>query len=67
MPLEMKPKCQSCDAPFSWQDEVLICSYECCWCRQFAEGNGVTCSNGYGELVLRQRRTKNLPSQLKSS
>ena len=29
MALEMKTKCQSCDAPFGWQDEVLICSYEC--------------------------------------
>ena len=24
MALEMKTKCQSCDAPFGWQDEVLI-------------------------------------------
>ena len=33
MVLEMKPECQSCAAPLGWQDEALICSYECSWCR----------------------------------
>ena len=67
MALEMKTKCQSCDAPFGWQDEVLICSYECSWCRQCAEGDGMTYRNCYGELVLRPRRPKELPPHLKSS
>lgn len=67
MTLEMKAKCQSCDAPFGWQDEVLICSYECTWCRQCAEGDRMTCRNCYGELVLRPRRPKELPPHLKSN
>ena len=33
MALEMKPECQGCAAPLGWQDEALICSYECSWCR----------------------------------
>ena len=45
MALEMKPECQGCAAPLGWQDEALICSYECRWCRPCAEGDGMECSN----------------------
>ena len=56
MALEMKPECQGCAAPLGLQDEVLICSYECSWCRPCAEGDGMTCRNCGGELVPRPRR-----------
>jgi len=55
MALEMKPECQRCNAPLGWQDEALICSYECSWCRPCAEG-GMTCRNCGGELMPRPRR-----------
>ncbi len=56
MALEMKPECQGCAAPLGWQDEALICSYECSWCRPCAEGDGMACRNCGGELVARLRR-----------
>ncbi|MEC8091087.1 MAG: DUF1272 domain-containing protein [Pseudomonadota bacterium] len=56
MALEMKPECQGYAAPLGLQDEVLICSYECSWCRPCAEGDGMTCRNCGGELVPRPRR-----------
>ena len=56
MALEMKPECQGCAAPLGWQDEALICSYECSWCRPCAEGDGLACRNCGGELVPRPRR-----------
>ena len=56
MALEMKTECQGCNAPIGWQDEVLICSYECSWYRPCAEGDGMICRNCGGELVPRPRR-----------
>ena len=56
MALEMKTECQGCNAPIGWQDEVLICSYECSWCRPCAEGDGMICRNCGGELVPCPRR-----------
>ena len=55
MALEMKPECQGCAAPLGWQDEALICSYECRWCRRCAERDGMACRNCGGELVPRPR------------
>ena len=56
MALEMKAECQGCNVPIGWHDEVLICSYECSWCRPCAEGDGMICRNCGGELVPRPRR-----------
>ena len=56
MALEMKPECQGCASPLGWQDEALIYSYECSWCRPCAEGDGMACRNCCGELVPRPRR-----------
>ena len=56
MALEMKPECQGCIAPLGWQDEALICSYECSWCCHYAESDGMECRNCGGELVPRPRR-----------
>jgi len=53
--LEIRPSCECCDrdlAPTSV--DVLICTYECTWCRDCAETvlRGV-CPNCGGELVRR--------------
>lgn len=53
--LEIRPSCECCDrelAPTS--TDVLICTYECTWCRDCAEGVlGGRCPNCDGELVRR--------------
>jgi len=56
--LELRPGCECCDrdlAPDS--TDVLICTYECTWCRDCAENvlHGV-CPNCGGELVRRPVR-----------
>ena len=56
MALEMKAEFKGCNAPIGWQDEVLICSYECSWCRPCAEGDGMICRNCGGKLVPRPKR-----------
>jgi hypothetical protein len=53
--LEIRPSCECCDrdlAPDS--TDVMICTYECTWCRACAEDvlRGV-CPNCDGELVRR--------------
>lgn len=53
--LEIRPSCECCDrdlAPDS--TDVMICTYECTWCRACAEDvlHGV-CPNCDGELVRR--------------
>ena len=60
MALEMKPECQGCAAPLGWQDEALICSYECSWCRPYAEGDGIACRNFGGERLPRPRQETKL-------
>lgn len=65
--LEIRPSCECCDrnlAPTS--TDVLICAYECTWCRDCAENalEGI-CPNCGGELVRRpvpsSRRLANDP------
>lgn len=61
--LELRPSCECCDvdlAPTS--RDVFICTYECTWCRDCAEGRlDLTCPNCGGELV---RRPVPSPSRL---
>ncbi|KQY59641.1 hypothetical protein ASD11_08825 [Aeromicrobium sp. Root495] len=56
--LEIRPSCECCDrdlAPDS--TDVMICTYECTWCRDCATDvlRGV-CPNCGGELVRRPVR-----------
>ncbi|RYJ07091.1 MAG: DUF1272 domain-containing protein [Actinomycetales bacterium] len=56
--LEIRPSCECCDrdlAPDS--TDVMICTYECTWCRECATDvlHGV-CPNCGGELVRRPVR-----------
>jgi hypothetical protein len=53
--LDLRPSCECCDRDLDPLDpDVLICTYECTWCRDC--GNGVlrgTCPNCGGKLVPR--------------
>jgi uncharacterized protein len=56
--LQLRPNCECCnrDLPLDSSD-VLICSFECTFCRDCGESvlHG-TCPNCGGELVTRPRR-----------
>ncbi|WP_415093026.1 DUF1272 domain-containing protein [Nocardioides sp.] len=56
--LEIRPSCECCDRDLDpASPDVLICSYECTWCRDCAEGRlGGICPNCGGELVRRPVR-----------
>ena len=56
--LELLPNCECCDRDLDpASPDVLICTYECTWCRDCAENilHGV-CPNCGGELVRRPIR-----------
>ncbi len=56
--LELRPSCECCDKDLPPQSgEARICSFECTFCADCADGvlNGV-CPNCGGELLLRPRR-----------
>ena len=52
----MKDSCQQCGTALGWQDEALICSYECTWCPDCATANDGLCRNCGGDLQPRPRR-----------
>ena len=55
--LEIRPSCECCDRDLDPSSaDVLICTYECTWCRDCAENvlRGA-CPNCGGELVTRPR------------
>ena len=52
----MKDSCQQCGTALGWQDEALICSYECTWCPDCATANNGLCRNCGGNLQPRPRR-----------
>jgi hypothetical protein len=53
MALQMKEKCELCGRPLSHSDEAYICSYECTFCRECAQGRHHVCPNCQGELLRR--------------
>jgi hypothetical protein len=57
MALEMREICEKCrrDLPHESRD-AFICSYECTFCRDCADGMERTCPNCGGELRRRPRR-----------
>ena len=60
--LELRPNCECCDRDLDPASlDVLICTYECTWCRDCAENvlHGV-CPNCGGELVRRPIRPARL-------
>jgi len=56
MALEMKPRCERCDAALPADGEAFVCSYECTFCPRCAESMASVCPNCRGELVRRPRR-----------
>ena len=56
MSLEMRTVCEKCGAPVTAGGEAYICSHECTFCRDCAEGMEGVCPNCGGELVRRPRR-----------
>ena len=54
--LEMKPKCERCDAHVREDDVAFVCSYECTFCETCTRWFQSRCPNCGGELVRRPRR-----------
>jgi uncharacterized protein len=55
--LELRPNCECCDRDLPPAAEAMICTFECTFCPNCAEGNfhGI-CPNCGGELVRRPVR-----------
>jgi uncharacterized protein len=51
MSLEMRARCEKCQAPVGHDDLVFICSYECTFCPTCTMEMGQRCPNCDGELV----------------
>lgn len=56
MALEMRTRCERCDASLSQDGDARICSYECTFCPACTEAMAGVCPNCGGELVARPRR-----------
>lgn len=56
--LQYKDGCERCAKELTWIDAAYICSHECTWCPECADGFGMVCPNCSGELVKRPRRTR---------
>jgi hypothetical protein len=56
MSLEMREHCERCGVALAQDDDAVICSHECTFCRPCAESMEHTCPNCGGELVARPKR-----------
>jgi hypothetical protein len=56
MALSMKERCERCEMALPADGTAYICSYECTFCGECAEGMSHVCPNCGGELVRRPRR-----------
>ena len=55
--LEMKPNCETCEAPLGHEGAAFICSFECTFCPPCNETTHQgTCPNCGGQLVERPKR-----------
>jgi hypothetical protein len=54
--LEMKPRCERCDAHIQEDAVAFICSFECTFCPTCARWFQSRCPNCTSELVARPRR-----------
>jgi len=57
MQLQMKTRCERCEAVLRADGHAYICSYECTFCAACASDSQGTCPNCTGELTRRPRRT----------
>jgi hypothetical protein len=60
MALEMRKRCEKCEAALEDEGAALICSYECTFCAPCGEAMKGVCPNCRGELVARPRRKPRL-------
>lgn len=59
--LELRPNCECCDRDLPAQAEARICSFECTFCPDCAEGRfGGVCPNCGGGFVVRPVRPHGL-------
>jgi len=58
MALEMKPRCEKCEARLELQTEAYICSFECTFCSTCSQAMEQRCPNCGGELVRRPKRER---------
>ncbi|MGW2592955.1 DUF1272 domain-containing protein [Streptomyces sp. NPDC001515] len=56
MALEMRERCERCEAALLPDSSARICSYECTFCVPCSDVLRHTCPNCAGELVVRPRR-----------
>ena len=55
--LELRPNCECCDRDLPWDSEAMICSFECTFCKDCADGQlSGTCPNCGGGLLARPVR-----------
>jgi len=54
--LEMRERCERCEAPLALADAAHICSFECTFCPDCSVALQATCPNCGGELVARPKR-----------
>jgi uncharacterized protein len=59
--LEMRDRCERCDASLAPEGEAFICSFECTFCRSCSGELTHVCPNCSGELVARPRRLEPFP------
>ncbi len=55
MALEMRTKCEKCEASIEASSEAYICVYECTFCADCTNEMEEICPNCGGELVRRPR------------
>jgi hypothetical protein len=63
MALEMRDRCEKCQAALPHESEAYMCSYECTFCRACTETMGQKCPNCGGELLRRPRRKRQPETQ----
>jgi len=61
MQLQMKTRCERCQAALAQNESAYICSYECTFCSGCASALQGICPNCTGELVQRPRRAASVP------
>lgn len=64
MALEMRTRCEKCEAELAASGEAYICSYECTFCASCAGEMRAVCPNCGGELVRRPRRADKTVAQV---
>lgn len=66
--LEMRPDCERCGKDLPPRADALICSFECTWCRDCADGPlGGVCPNCGGSLQTRPARAEHLLAKYPAS